>query len=64
MDKKCKFSDSDKSGECGDKPNRDFVPTRDEVEQARKLVEEVRRSTRDVDSQPRQRDAKVARPFS
>jgi len=59
---KSKFSQSDK---CGDKREPDFVPTRDEVEQSRKLVEEVRRSsTRDGESQPRQREAKVARPFS
>jgi hypothetical protein len=60
------FFQNDKSHnfDCGDKPEQDFVPTQEEVEQSRKLVEEVRRSTRDGESQPRPRDAKVARPFS
>jgi len=61
-----KFFQSDKSRtfDCGDKPEPDFVPTREEVEQSRKLVEEVRRSTRDGESQPRQNETKAARPLS
>lgn len=51
--------------DCGDKPEPDFVPTREEVEQSRKLVEEVRRSTRYDESQQSPRsDPKAARPFS
>ena len=63
---KSKLFHSDKShtSDCGDKPEPDFIPTREEVEQSRKLVEEVRRSTRNEESQPRQSDTKAARPFS
>ena len=62
---KFKFFQSDKSRPsrgCDDKPEPDFVPTREEVEQSRKLVEEVRRSTRDGESQPRE-NTKAARPL-
>jgi hypothetical protein len=51
--------------DCGDRPEPDFVPTREEVEQSRKLVEEVRRSTRSGESpQSPKSDPKAARPFS
>lgn len=51
--------------DCGDRPEPDFVPTREEVEQSRKLVEEVRRSTRTGESkQSPKEDTRAARPFS
>jgi hypothetical protein len=51
--------------DCGDRPEPDFVPTREEVEQSRKLVEEVRRSTRSGEPQQSPKnDPRAARPFS
>jgi len=52
-----------RTSDCGDKTDPNFVPTREEVEQSRKLVEEVRRSTRDAEPL-RKGETKAARPFS
>jgi hypothetical protein len=65
MKKESKVYQSHKSQnfDCGNRPEPDFVPTPDEVEQSRKLVEEIRRSTRRTEPQ-QPRDSRAARALA